>query len=82
MSQPIGIAEEVTVMYITLDVGCWECCEQTEVLYAGQNLEAARGPLLDALTDGYHGRHPKIELGPSFPSQELSRQLYRAHRAP
>jgi hypothetical protein len=67
------------ILYATLSIGCWECCEQTEVLYIGHNLEKAREPLLKEIADypGTKARPQKIEPGANFP-MDINSEKYHA----
>jgi hypothetical protein len=66
MSNIIGVAlEDSRVVYVTLSIGCWECAEQTEVLYAGPDRKVARS-FLEQYASEVSFRH-KIKKGASFP---------------
>lgn len=56
--------EDSRVVYVTLSIGCWECAEQTEVLYAGPDRETARSFLVREEVES--GPQWKIEKGPNF----------------
>lgn len=53
------------MIYIVISIGCWECSEQTDVIYAGFDREKAHGFLVEE-EKRYNSPNAKIEPGPNF----------------